>query len=65
MVTKTGKRHYTCTFSTYHKDGTLLYRCLNNTFTTANVKEYIRKSVESYAAHGIRAEYTDLIDLDA
>ena len=65
MVTKSGKHHFKCDFSTVLQDGTLAYRCEDWTFTATDAEAYIQRSKAAYAAHNIRAVFENLIDLDA
>lgn len=65
MITKSGKHHYKCDFSTYLRDGTLEYRREGFTFIARDAGDYIQRSKDAYAAHDITAVFENLIDLDA
>lgn len=65
MITKSGKHHFRCDFSTYLPDGTLAYKCEGWTFTTADADAYMQKLKAEYGAHQITAAFENLVDLDS
>ena len=65
MVTKTGKHHFTCKSRFMDRDGNVRYSNDAFTFVSSNADDYLSKLMVSYAAHGIHAEFWDLVDLDA
>jgi hypothetical protein len=64
MVTKTGKHHFKCDFRTFLSDGTLAYECIDWAFTTKDADAYMQKLIREYGAKGIRAELTNIEQMD-
>lgn len=64
-ITKSGKHHWQYGFTTYGKNGDILYSTEKTMAITEDINQYLIKSLERYARKGVRFEYRNLIDLDA
>lgn len=64
MKTKTGKSHFKCEFRTHDSTGEVRYEDLNHKFTAFNAEDYVNRVKNRYASHGMKAEFTNVVNLD-